>query len=570
MILRALYSIVTFICIVPIIPGLLGVLIPALGYIPPIGLDRFSLNGFMMVFAWEGVWHSLGLTLMSAIMSTYLACLMTFAILQACWGRRFWRKIEWLLSPLLAMPHVAFAIGFTFIFAPTGMGTRALSTLFSSGSITQATEQLPLLVQDPYALGLTVMLALKEVPFLLLMSISVLQQLNVKQLEKVSASLGYNSAQTWWKCIFPQWIAKLRFPILAVMAYGLSVVDVALILGPTNPPTFAVLVWQWFTDPNLDLLPRASAGAILLFLIALMLIGLVRGVEWLITKKIRHWQYSGRFGVRLPGKTFFGALLSLAILMVPLMLLWSFSQRWRFPDLLPSRYTRQFWLDELNGILSCVEQSLIIALISAFIALVLAIIAHEYHLKYRFKIPGYVIAIPMLLPQLSLLFGLQVTTLSFVGEYYFLWVCWAHVFFAFPFVYLALDGAWQSFDCRLIRIALSLGKSPLRVWITVKMPLLMSAIVFAWAVGMSVSLAQYLPTLILGAGRISTITTEAVALSGGFDRRIMSIYAVLQAVLPLFFFLLSFLISKLKLRHLRLPRKGLVINDSLYQKPQHL
>ncbi|MCV5737738.1 ABC transporter permease, partial [Escherichia coli] len=69
----------------------------------------------------------------------------------------------------------------------------------------------------------------------------------------------------------------------------------------------------------------------------------------------------------------------------------------------------------------------------------------------------------------------------------------------------------------------------MQAWLKVKLPILLPAIAFAWAIGISVSLAQYLPTLVLGAGRISTITTEAVALSSGFDRRVTAIYAIWQA-----------------------------------------
>jgi putative thiamine transport system permease protein len=47
-----------------------------------------------------------------------------------------------------------------------------------------------------------------------------------------------------------------------------------------------------------------------------------------------------------------------------------------------------------------------------------------------------------------------------------------------------------------------------------------------------VSVAQYLPTLFMGAGRIATLTTEAVTLSSGSDRRVVGVYAVLQAALP--------------------------------------
>ncbi|MGN2614097.1 thiamine ABC transporter permease [Aliivibrio fischeri] len=546
--LRALYLIIIAVCILPTLPGLLGVAVSALGYIPPLGMHHFSLDGFALVFSWEGVWRSIGLTIYSAITSSYLACLITFAVLQATWGSKFWRKVELSLSPLLATPHVAFAIGFAFLFAPTGMGVRALHSLFGYDASPQDINDLAFLIKDPHALGLIVMLALKEVPFLLLMSISILTQLKIDQIEKVSASLGYSKAQMWWKCVFPQWLAKLRFPMLAVIAYSLSVVDVALIIGPTNPPTFAVLVWQWFTEPDLNLLPRAAAGAVVLFAIASLLIAFARLVEWTVTKGIKCWQYSGRSGISLPGKSLFLLIISLTILMVPLMIIWSFAQRWRFPDLLPSRYSERFWQLEWDSILSTINQSLSIAIITASIALVLAVLAHEYRIKYKWQVPGYIIAIPMLIPQLSILFGLQVVTLYLSSDSYFFWVCWAHVFFAFPFVYLSLDGPWKSFDTGLTRVALSLGKSPLQAWWKVKMPILLPAIVFAWAVGISVSLAQYLPTLMLGAGRISTITTEAVALSSGFDRRVTAIYAIWQALLPLFFFTFAIMISRLPIK----------------------
>ncbi|MDD9155290.1 thiamine ABC transporter permease [Aliivibrio sp. S4TY2] len=550
--LRVLYILIIVICILPTLPGLLGVALSAFGYIPPLGMHNFSLSGFAMVFDWQGVWRSISLTVYSAIASSYLACLISFSILQATWGTRLWRKIELSLSPLLAMPHIAFAIGFAFLFAPTGMGIRALHSLFGYDPGMQGVNDAVLLIKDPHALGLIIMLALKEVPFLLLMSISILAQLKVTQIEKVSASLGYSKNQMWWKCILPQWFAKLRFPMLAVIAYSLSVVDVALIIGPTNPPTFAVLVWQWFSDPDLTLLPRAAAGAVILFAIASLLIAFARLVEWTLTKGIKCWQFSGRYGISLPGKSLFITLISLTILMVPLIIMWSFAQRWRFPDLLPSRYSNHFWQLEWGSIVSTINQSLIIAVVTATITLVLALLAHEYRIKYKWQIPGYVIAIPMLIPQLSILFGLQVVTLYLSSDSYLLWVCWAHVFFAFPFVYLALDGPWRSFDTRLTRAALSLGKSPLQAWLKVKMPILLPAIVFAWAVGVSVSLAQYLPTLMLGAGRINTITTEAVALSSGFDRRVTAIYAIWQALLPLIFFSIAIIFSRVQGKYRRI------------------
>ncbi|NOH79594.1 thiamine ABC transporter permease [Vibrio sp. RE86] len=567
--LYALYILLIVVCILPTIPGLLGVVFSALGYIPPIGLDTFTLDGFSQVFAWAGVEKSILLTLFSTLASSYLACFITFIILLSSWQTRFWRRIEMTLSPLLAMPHVAFAIGFAFLFSPTGIGARALFNLVGYDSSSQGLTEGALLVKDPYALGLIFMLALKEVPFLLLMSIPILQQLNIDQVEKVSFSLGYSRAQTWCKCVLPQWFAKLRFPMLAVLAYSLSVVDVALIIGPTNPPTFAVLVWQWFSEPDLSLLPRASAGAVVLFMLASLVIGFARLVEWLITKHFRQWLSSGRFGLVLPGNAVFSAVLLTSIVMIPITLLWSFAQRWRFPDLLPSRFSLRFWQFEWDSILTTLYDSIVIAVICSTCALILALIAHEYRLRYRWNLPGYVIAIPMLVPQLSLLFGMQISTLYIDSSAYLFWVCWAHVFFAFPYVYLSLDGPWRSFNESLTRVALSLGKSPFHAWCKVKLPILLPAILFAWAIGVSVSLAQYLPTLMLGAGRISTITTEAVALSSGFDRRVTAIYALWQALLPLIFFSIAMLLSRFHAKYRRLSIKGLLPNEPLSRKPHH-
>ena len=53
------------------------------------------------------------------------------------------------------------------------------------------------------------------------------------------------------------------------------------------------------------------------------------------------------------------------------------------------------------------------------------------------------------------------------------------------------------------------------------------------AIGFAVSVAQYLPTIFAGGGRFVTLTTEAVSLASGADRRVIGVYAFLQAVLPL-------------------------------------
>ena len=58
----------------------------------------------------------------------------------------------------------------------------------------------------------------------------------------------------------------------------------------------------------------------------------------------------------------------------------------------------------------------------------------------------------------------------------------------------------------------------------------------AAAVALAVSVAQYLPTLLLGAGRHQTLAIELVTSFGGVDRRVIATLAALQSLLPLIAF----------------------------------
>ncbi len=75
--------------------------------------------------------------------------------------------------------------------------------------------------------------------------------------------------------------------------------------------------------------------------------------------------------------------------------------------------------------------------------------------------------------------------------------------------------------------------------------MLLRPILTALALGFAISVAQYLPTLLIGAGRVPTITTEAVALASGGDRRLIGIYALVQTLLPAVGFALALSLPKL-------------------------
>ena len=116
---------------------------------------------------------------------------------------------------------------------------------------------------------------------------------------------------------------------------------------------------------------------------------------------------------------------------------------------------------------------------------------------------------------------------------------WSHLLWVLPYMVLTLIGPYRAFDQRLLTSARTLGNPPWRACLRVKWPILARPILATLAVGFSVSVAQFLPTLFAGGGRFVTVTTEAVALSAGGNRRVLAVQALLQVALPMAVFALA-------------------------------
>jgi hypothetical protein len=111
-------------------------------------------------------------------------------------------------------------------------------------------------------------------------------------------------------------------------------------------------------------------------------------------------------------------------------------------------------------------------------------------------------------------------------------VMFAHLVFILPYMFLSLADPYRRFDRRMLHVAAGLGMGFWRRLFQVRLPIMIGPVLTALAIGIAVSIGQYLPTLLIGAGRVPTLTTEAVALSAGGDRRALAVAASLQALLP--------------------------------------
>ena len=483
------------------------------------------------VSVWQALWsdaqwpQALRLTLITSLFSTLLACIMAGLLVMLHYPVKSWLKLQRHLPLLLALPHAAFAIGVFFLLAPSGWLARVFAPMMGWSS-----PPLWETVQDPWGLGLTLALAIKESWFLLWMLSALLVKNSVSRQIVLGQSLGYRRSQVWMHFIWPPLLKQMQWPLLAVFAYSLSVVDMALILGPGNPPTLAVLAWRWLSDPDPELQVRGNAVCVALLGILLWAIALVKVIVWVL-HKLRPYPTGKRIAISrsidsICKPPMFTVVFASAYAALMVLLLWSVAQSWFFPVFLPESFTWRYW-QQTDW--SPFFTTLSIALVCCILALPIALVWLEWGAS---RMQGWMY-LPLILPALPLVAAQYASLIYLQLDGSFVAVVWSHLLWVLPYMVLTLVGPYQAFDPRLLLCARAMGCSHWSACLRVKWPLLLRPIVSSMAVGFAVSVAQYLPTLFAGAGRFVTVTTEAVTLSAGGNRSIMAVQALLQIVLPL-------------------------------------
>ena len=527
----------------PVLCGIIATLLPAFGYLPVLGEDGFSTTFFKELASQPAIFTSTALSLTTGLGTTLVALTVVMTFVSGWYGTKSFSRVQHLISPLLSVPHAAAAFGLAFLIAPSGYIMRLISPW-----ATGATRPPDILIlQDPMGFAMMAGLIAKEIPFLLLVTLAALPQTPANRSRYIAQTLGYGSTIGFILTTWPLVYKQIRLAVFAVIAYAASVVDVAVILGPSTPSTLSVRLTQWMSDPDISLRFMASAGAILQLATVLLAIGIWILLEKIFARLRNKLQSSGRrFANDAPLKqiafwvlTLFGSLVFAGLLVLAL---WSLAGFWSFPNATPQSLTLSNWMRVYPSILTPLTTTLTTGICATVLAIVLSLACLEREARAGNKGGSstlFLIYLPLIVPQVSFVFGLQVFFLWLGIDATWLALVFVHLVFVLPYVFLSLSDPWRAWDKRYQFMAFGLGATPNKVFWKVRAPMLLKPILVAAAVGFAVSVGQYLPTILIGAGRLPTVTTEAVALASGGNRRIVGVYAFLQMLLPFVAFVLA-------------------------------
>lgn len=549
MIVRFAPALAVIVLSLPVLAGLAGTVLPAFGYLPVLGGDHFSIEHFQELFSQPGISRSAIQAFYVGLVSTLISVGLVAGFVSAWHGTRAFRTVQHLVSPLLAVPHAAAAFGFAFMIAPSGFLARLVSPWLTGW-------QSPpdwLIVNDPAGLALIAGLVAKETPFILLVTLAALPQVPARRSAMVTGALGYGRMTGFFLAVWPQIYRQIRLAVFAVIAYASSNVDMSIILGPTTPQLLPVRLVHWMNDPDLTRRFMACAGACLQILVTSAALLAWIGLERM--GGVLHAMSAGR-GRRFVDDGYLraltAALMTASALIVfgglAMLAIWSVAGLWQFPDVLPGKLSGRSWAMTWPSAIGPLQTTIIIGLFSVLIAIAITLgsLARETATgRAGGQRAMAILYLPLLVPQIGFLFGLQLLLLSANANATWPALVMAHVIFVLPYVFLSLSAPWRAHDRRYDEIAASFGASSARIFWRIRFPMLLRAILAAAAVGFAVSVGQYLPTLLVGSGRFPTITTEAIALGAGGNRRIIGIYAFLQMVLPFVGFALASIIPGL-------------------------
>lgn len=248
--------------------GIIVGLAQSLGYFPAIGLREFTFDHYLSVLTDRNFLRSLWLTFRIAAVATVLSSVLAvgFALVlrQKFSGSRI---ATFLFQIPLPVPHLVAASGIILLVTQSGLMARLAHGL----GVIDLPGEFPAMVFDEAGIAVILTFLWKEVPFVGLVVLAVLQSVG-PQYEELARTLGANARQRFFSVLLPLIMPGIMSTSIIIFAFTFANYEIPLLLGVRFPATLPVVAYRQYQDPDLALRPEAMAISIVLAVVALLLL----------------------------------------------------------------------------------------------------------------------------------------------------------------------------------------------------------------------------------------------------------------------------------------------------------
>lgn len=254
-------------------PVLVGAAYAALASFGVLGVGAAGLSTVRVTGAlgdattWRALWWSLRVATLATLLAGTVAVLVATTFRGARRRDRIGRALALLPLPL---PPIVAATCALFVLGQSGL----LARMGHGAGLVDVPADMPALTNDPAGFAVIVALAWKELPYLTLIAGSLLAG-RATDAEEAARTLGAGPWESFRRVTWPSLWRGLLPALVAVFAFAAGSFEVAALLGPSDPPSLAVLTLERYED--LDLLRRGQGYV--LTLVALVLAGVAVAVH---------------------------------------------------------------------------------------------------------------------------------------------------------------------------------------------------------------------------------------------------------------------------------------------------
>jgi putative spermidine/putrescine transport system permease protein len=228
-------------------------------------------------------------------------------------------------------------------------------------------------------------------------------------------------------------------------------------------------------------------------------------------------------------------------LLAPLTLLavWAFARTWRYPALWPQtfgdravRVVTDPGSQILSGLATSAGVAAAVAVISGAIGMAAgrALGLHDFPGK---RVVRFALLAPVIVPGVAVSLGIQVVFIHYRLADTVPGVVLAHLIPTTPYATLVLAAAYARFDTAFEDQARVLGTSPLRVLLHVTLPALRPALTVAMMLTFLISWNEYVLTLLVGGGSVTTLPLLLFSAIGSGDTSVAAALALVISIPPL-------------------------------------
>lgn len=252
---------------------------------------------------------------------------------------------------------------------------------------------------------------------------------------------------------------------------------------------------------------------------------------------------------KILGIFFFTAILSI-IAPLLILLVWSFVGRWPWPRLIPDDFTLRGMEEIFFGtskVLSVLASSILLSLLVAFLAAIIGMMAARAFVFYEFKgkkLFAFGTILPIIVPGTAFGMGVHVVFIYLGMADTYLGVVLVHLIYALPYTINIMIDITDLIGDGLEIQAQVLGVSPMDSFRHISLPLLMPGFLSSVSMAYIISFSQYFLTLMIGGGKVKTLSIIMVPFIQGGDRTIAAAYALLFILSSLAVFILLEVVIK--------------------------